>query len=392
MSALVEGQAAIIKRRLATQLAAAEKPNWVERIQDWGPPSDFMTRSTVARFAVDEWIQDGKVGALVSAGGTGKTTIKLILLISHALGRPFFGQAVRQGTFVLLSLDDPQEDLDAALVRVMKAMRLTDEECGQVLRHSRVVSLIGERECLTFTAPEHGAVVATNLGDKVLEAVAGIRDLVGIGLDTLRQFCGGSSNDEQVVKLTISAATRIAHETGAYVILSHHVGKQNYRDGISDMYAGSGSAALADNCRFVFVLQTTTWPDIESKVRRTGQERGDPLVLTSTRGSLLVRAPAPMYLHRDGFYVGRVAGALLSREQQADNKDRAILEAVRAGNNSSKNKIAKAVGGNRNDVLRRIDDLVSRRHLGQGGSASGSSSTTEFIVTATGAKLLDGDL
>src|ERR1019366_1214353 len=97
---------------------------------------------------------------------------------------------------------------------------------------------------------------------EILRALEGIPDLVGVALDTLRQFSGGSSNDEQVIKLAIAGATAIALQTGAYVVLPHHTGKQSYREGVTDMYCGSGSAAIADNCRFVLLLQTATWSDI----------------------------------------------------------------------------------------------------------------------------------
>ena len=53
-----------------------------------------------------DWIQAGKVGALVAAGGVGKTTLMLKLGICIALGRPFFGQGVKKGSFLLISNDD----------------------------------------------------------------------------------------------------------------------------------------------------------------------------------------------------------------------------------------------------------------------------------------------
>lgn len=373
------------------RLGAMNYPDWVERVQNWSPARDFMTRDTAVRFAVEGLIQERKVGVLAAAGGTGKTTVNLILGISIVLGRPFFGHSIpKRGSFVLLSLDDPQEDLDGALRRVMEAMGLSEAEVGEVLTKFRVISLI-DVPGLAFTAADGGAVFATNLEAEIIEAVQGIPDLVGIALDTLRQFCGGSSLDEQVIKLTISAATRVAHKTGAFVIFNHHVGKQNFRDGISDMYAGTGSAAIADNSRFVLVLQTTTWPDIEAKMRRTGQERGTPLVLTSTRGSLLVRAPAPIYLHREGFYIGRVAGAALTLDQQADEKDRAILRAVRSGA-TTKTAVAGLVRGKKTQVLDRIDVLLSRQLLSNQSSQSGSRAKAELMVTAAGSRLLDEDL
>ena len=360
-------------------------PSWVATMQAWQPDASKLEAERIeVAHAVHGLIRAGKVGALVAAGGTGKTTLLLILAVCHATGRPFLGQEVKGGTFVILSNDDPLEDLEGALIEVVRAMQLSGEELALVSARVRLHSLQGAPGIKTFTASAAGTVFATGLEELLMQAVSGITDLVGIALDTLRQFSGGSSNDEQVIKLTVAGATDFALRTEAYVILPHHTGKQNYRDGIADMYCGSGSAAIADNCRFVLLLQTANWEDIESKVRRTGQERGDPLVLISTRGSLLMRPMEPIFLHRDGFYVGRVAGASLSRAQQEDKKDRDVLEAVRAGADS-KNQIVLRVGGKRTAILARVDDLQSRGHL-RSGSQSGSS---KYVVSASGAVFLE---
>jgi len=358
--------------------------DWVEMARNWMPLIDLTTRVVQPDFAVEGLILSGKVGALVAAGGTGKTTILAYLGVCIATGRPFFGCKVKPGTFVLLSNDDGQEDLEGALSLVMKAMQLTDDEAGIVALKVRIFSLQGQNGCKVFTTNLKGATVATGLDTSILQAVGHIPDLVGIALDTLRQFSGGSSNDEQVVKLTIAAATEVAVATGAFVILPHHTGKQNFRDGVSDMYAGSGSAAIADNCRFVLLLQTATWSDIESKVRRTGQERGDPLVLISTRGSLLVKAPEPMFLHRDGFYIGRVAGAVLTRDQQLDDRDREVLRAIRAGA-QSKRQIEASVKGKSTTIYRHIDDLELRRHI----ENVSPNASCKYVVTDSGLRLLE---
>lgn len=360
---------------------------WVDAVRQWAPVYDLSTLVADVRWAVHGLIQAGKVGALIAAGGTGKTTLLFILAICIATGLPFFGHQVREGTFVLLSNDDPQEDMLAALALVCRAMQLTRDELRLVTTRVRVVSLQGLQGPKTFTASAAGNVVPVGLDAYILQAVEGIVDLVGIALDTLRQFSGGNSNDEQVIKLTIAAATEVALQTGAFVVLPHHTGKQNYRDGITDMYAGSGSAAIADNCRFVLLLQAAKWADIEDKVQRTGNEAGDPLVLTSTRGSLLVRPPAPIYLHRDGFFIGRVEGATLTRGQQEDERDRAVLRAVRQGpdGGASKNQIAAMVKGRRAAALERVDALEGRGLLAR----TGPSGSPRFVVSGTGSRFLD---
>ncbi len=369
---------------LSSECSRDDANDWQLALRQWSPRSDLSTFVPQVEFAVSGLIQRGKVGALVAAGGTGKTTLLLTLGICIALGRPFFGCTVRQGSFVLLSNDDSQEDLDAALALVGRALRLSEEEWSIVAQKFRLVSLQGRNGLKTFTGTIGGAVLATGLERSVLKAVEKIPDLVGIALDTLRQFSGGNSNDEQVIKLTISGATEIANKTGAFVVFPHHTGKQNYRDAVADMYCGSGSAAIADNCRFVLLLQTATWPEIEMKVRRTGLEHGAPLVLTSTRGSLLVPAPEPIYLHRDGFLIERIQGDVMSGAQVADERDRAILNAVRQGA-QTKNAIAATVRGKRTAVLSQVDQLEARGFLTRG-SHDGSQ---KLMVTALGAKLLD---
>jgi len=363
-------------------------PDWVRRLRDWQPSTGEPPQLPDIVQAVRGLIRAGKVGALVAAGGTGKTTLLLILAVCHANGLPFFGMEVLEGTFVLLSNDDPLEDLQRALELVMEAMGLNAREKVQARRRVRLHSLQGEAGTKAFTESISGSVVSTGLQDLVLEALGPIPDLVGIAIDTLRQFSGGSSNDEQVINITIAGATEIALRTGAYVIVCHHTGKQNYRDGVQDQYCGSGSAAIADNCRFVLLLQTTTWTDIESKVQRTGQERGDPLVLLSTRGSLLMKPAEPIFLHRHDYFIGRVAGAVMTKDQQVDERDRKILRAIRRGA-QTKTAIALVVGGKKSVVIDRVDDLEARGLIRNERSQSGSRIKAEFVVTTAGSAFLE---
>lgn len=357
---------------------------WVDVVRAWTPPVDLDERPRPVEFVVGQLIARGLVGALVAAGGTGKTTLQLRLGISIATGRPFLGMPVHQGSFVLLSSDDSQDDLDGALARIVRAMRLNLDEVDLVRTKLRVHSLQGLAGLRTFATVAGGSVVRTGLEDLIVEALAGIDDLRLVGLDTLRQFSGGSTNDEQVVKLSISGAQAIAQRTGASVMLSHHTGKANFRDGIDDQYCGSGSAAIADNARFVLLLQRASWAEVEQKMRRTGQESGDPLVLTSTRGSLLVKPPAPVYLYRDGFRMEHIAGTTLTQEQALDKRDRDVLAAVRAGA-QTKNDIFQRVGGKRAAALGAVDDLLARGHLSNGTPGG----TRGYVLTNTGAKLLE---
>ena len=180
-----------------------EAASWVEAVRDYRPELDIEARQHAVEWAVEDWIQRGKVGALVAGGGTGKTTILMMLGICIALGWPFFGQRVQRGSFLLLSADDDQHDLDAVLALLCRALKLSPEDFAIVAVKLRLVSIIGLAGTRTFTTTVRGDILATDLPEVMHTATEGMTDLVGVALDTLRQFCGGSSNEEQVIKLTL---------------------------------------------------------------------------------------------------------------------------------------------------------------------------------------------
>jgi hypothetical protein len=346
----------------STRVVNSQGSNWSDTISKWTPPRDLKSLEVAPKFAVEGLIQSGKVGALIAAGGTGKTTLIMTLAICIAVGRPFLGRKVKHGTFVIISNDDSQSDLDGAFARVIKSNRLSEKETNIALQKVRVISLQETGESVTFTSSKFGVVQTTVTANTLIRALSNIDDLVGISLDTLRQFSGGSSNDEQVIKLLVMEVTRLANRTGAFVILPHHTGKQNYREVVTDMYAGSGSAAIADNCRFILVLQSTNWNTIDKKIKRTGCENGDPLILTPTRESLLMKMCSPTYLFRDDYLIDQICGESQSKQQDFNSRDIKILEAVLNGS-KSKNAVCTVVGGKKESVLLSISTLIDRKLL-----------------------------
>ena len=190
--------AQVLDTTAAVALAAAVAPQalaeWVPAVRDSAPAYDLATLVAQVRWAVEGLIQAAKVGVLVAAGGTGKTTLLLYMMVCIALGRLFLGCAVKQGSSLLLTNDDPQEDMNVALALVCRAMDLTASEYAIVAAKVRVVSLQSLEGCKTFTTTAGGATMATGLDAAIMQAVSGMDDLVLIALDTLRQFSGGNSS------------------------------------------------------------------------------------------------------------------------------------------------------------------------------------------------------
>ena len=132
------------------------------------------------------------------------------------------------------------------------------------------------------------------------------------------------------------------------------------------------------------MLQKTSWPDVNAKVRRNGRESGDPLVLHSTRGSLLVRPPPPTYLFRDGYRFGVIEGAPLTKDQAQDNLDREIIQAVADGRQSG-TAIRAALACSKDKALTLVANLERRGHIKNTGTAS----RPHYVVSESGRRLLD---
>lgn len=372
------------------QLVLPPPRDWVTRVRTYEPP-EFVATGNIppVEWCVDGWIQRGLAGVLVAGGGTGKTTLMLLIAVCHATGRPFMGRAVRRGKAVILSNDDTQANLDAALALVVRACALSETEMLLVRMKVTVVSLLGLDGPKAFTANVKGEVVETDLLYSLQDATAEMNDLVCLVLDTARQFAGGPTNDEQVMKLLIGGATEFAATRQCYVVVPHHTGKANYRDATRDMYSASGSAAISDNSRFVLLLMAVTWGEISDRVQRTGNEDGDPMVLMSTRGSLRVKAPPPIYMIRNDYDIRPISGSLMTKDQQADKRDCEILQAVRKGA-QTKQAIEAVVRGRATDTRQRVGDLLQRGHLIYSEpSESGRQTRPRLIVSASGGRLLD---
>lgn len=158
------------------------------------------------------------------------------------------------------------------------------------------------------------------------------------------------------MKLMIAGAGEVVQLLGGrvYSMISHHQGKAQFRDGVADLYSGSGSAAIGDNARFVLTLLPGKWDEVAQRFAEPIAQTGDPLTLASGRGSLRVKHRAePLYIRREGFRFACVEGHLRSDDERTHELDRKILAAVEAGARSG-NAVTAAIGGKRATILDRI--------------------------------------
>jgi regulatory protein RepA len=233
-------------------------------------PEKWLAESLPPKeFVLEGWIPRGTVGLLVAEGGTGKTMLTIRAAMAVAGGRDLFGIPTRHGKAVLLALEDPEDVLrrrvkgiyDAEAIEFispMSAAHLFSADYAMYGKNlvERLIckSLVGSELHLVQTGAE-GAEQSDQVGGLIamLKDIGHVELLV---LDPLSRLHGLEENDSSVGTALINAAERIAQEVGCAVLITHHTGKGNSRERLTDAYSARGSSALADAARTVLRLIT----------------------------------------------------------------------------------------------------------------------------------------
>jgi hypothetical protein len=373
-----------------TQFVApgGEKSPLFKAIEDWQPRtiSDLVAEKPVS-FYVEGLIQSHLAGVLVSQGGTGKTSVLMLLAIATATGGHWFGMRVTAGSFVLLSLDDAQEDLDGCFARILKTMpELSSGDFDNIRRRVRLISLRGIRDAIKFAAVDRAGYVSTGLDEALIQALAGVEDLRCVALDTLRQFAGGTTNDDQLVTISTKAITALCDGRQCAGIVNHHGTKQGARDGVVDQYSGAGSGALADNLRFVLNLAALPAEDARkrlalSPIESSALDHGSVILeLTDTRGSLLRRTREPAYLIRQEFKFSLLNVARKTAAEAAMDKFKEVALLIEKNGPMSRNALFGKIKGKKQDFYA----LVAGWEGGGVLVPIGSGSTAAIGVTDAG--------
>jgi RecA-family ATPase len=264
---------------------------------------------------------------LAAGGGTSKTTLLLHAGIHMALGRAWLGIPTNVGTMVLVSNDDSIDDLKAARKLVAQGLGLTKAEFEVVKQKVILISHYGNATAPRFFNKDGEADTSAQASAALLTELEPIADLQLIILDTLRQFGGGESNDEQAMRTAMDGLRFVCsgHPAKPAGLFAHHTGKAAFRDAIDDQYAILGSSAITDNARAVFLLQRMD----EAMLKKVDVEKSDTgfdLRLKSTRGSLLYKTPADLFFNRTDFSFEKIQGRTLDLDELLQRKEDAKAE------------------------------------------------------------------
>ena len=358
-------QSAGWKNPMAGTSSAPEAENKSEIIQllkSWKPADAAqVTEIREIKYYVEGLIQSHLAGSLVSQGGTGKTSILMLLGIETALGGAWFGMAVTQGAFVLLSLDDAQEDLDACFAMILREKAFTAVQVEIIRANVRLISLRSMKMSIKFAQKDGQSFMSTGLDQALIEGLSEIPNLRCVALDTLRQFAGGTTNDDQLVTVATKAITSVADACGCAAIVNHHGTKQGAREGVVDQYSGAGSGALADNLRFVLNLSTVKTEDARKMLNFSvlddfALDHGSVVLeLVDTRGSLLRRTIDPVYIMRDGYRFTTLETSKKTPAQRNMEKFKQVARIIKDKGPQSRNGLFAILKGKKQEFLEMIN-------------------------------------
>lgn len=203
----------------------------------------------------------GKVGLLVSAGGTGKSTLALGLAASIVTGRNpwnLLPDDPPRGKVIYVSVEDDAE-------RIWQQMRDLDASAGGAVlsmpdfEHMfRLFALDDEGFSIGSWRP--GVGIAPS--DDMLELAAVIREArpALVILDTLNRALGGlPENDNNAMAGAVGTLERAVKPGGGACLVLHHTSKGAALGGLGDLQqAARGAGAIVDNARWVSNLTGMT--------------------------------------------------------------------------------------------------------------------------------------
>ena len=187
-------------------------------------------------------LKSGTVGALVSAGATGKTMLALQAAVTVSGGPDMLNLASLDtawqhtaGRVVFLTGEDPADVLNARFHVIGK--RLNPEEREAMFENLHVAPLVG-----------YGMDVMTMEWRSWIAKVTRNARLVVI--DTLRRFHQLDENSGSDMAALLACMEQLCRENSTTVLFLHHTSKSGALNGGDAQQASRGSSVLTDNARF----------------------------------------------------------------------------------------------------------------------------------------------
>jgi RecA-family ATPase len=197
----------------------------------------------------------GTVGALIAPGGLGKTMLLMQIGCAMASGQPVLGGA-----------------LTGANPAPSRVVLFLAEEPAEVIHHRMHGISEQLKQSMASPSRDNLRTLLTHLDDNLdIYPLGGQGSLVGFGasnreyaqlvelckgarlviVDPLRRFHDGDENDTAMMSAVVNRFERLAHDTGAAVLIAHHANRMSMTSGGGEYaHASRGCTALTDAVRW----------------------------------------------------------------------------------------------------------------------------------------------
>ncbi len=311
----------------------------LERATEPAPPprllkpvsvSDVLTHpSPPPEFVWAGYLPRGTVSLLGAHGGTGKSTIALMLEVCAALGRPLFGIPTVQCKTLFVSLEDSAHIIRHRLAFICKAWAIDPAELDGKLQ---IVDGCENPELFGAESRGAGSTTAT---------YAELRQLVdGVGLvviDNASDAYGGDEIQRRQVRAFVRSLGALARLTDCAVLLLAHVDKNTSRARKPENSEGySGSTAWHNSVRSrIFMTRAEDGTlSLEHQKSNFGS-LCDPLTLTWPKGGLpqLVQAASAFSDRMEARAQDNHAAVVLRMIAEFEGREQYCSPAPQARNN-----------------------------------------------------------
>jgi putative DNA primase/helicase len=297
---------------LAALLEAATEPPKPEPLLKPVSVFDVLTRpAPPPAFVWDGYLPRGVVALFGAHGGTGKSTIALMLAVATVMGRPLLGVATEQSPAVFVSLEDGAGIVRHRLAGICRAWGIDPLALGGL----HIVDGTENPELYAADPRSAGDVTST------YAELARLVQATGAGLvvvDNASDAYGGEENNRRQVRVFMRSLGQVARLTDCAVCLLAHVDKGTSRSGKpegGEGYSGSTAWHNSARSRLYMTRDQTSLLTLEHQKSNLGRKQ-EPISLVWPEGGLpMLATDAPDFSALDDRVQGRAddraAAALL---------------------------------------------------------------------------------
>ena len=237
------------------------------------------------------------VSVLASAGGVGKTSMISVEALAICTGRALLGEEVCEPCKVwVMNLEDPMEEMHRRFLAAMQHHGVKRDEV-----EGRLYLDAGRDFQAKFVTQTRDGVV---INDALIEYMRERIVAEGIAVVIIDPWVGAidiNENDNTAMNKAVAAVRQIADETGAAIVLVHHIRKGNGDEATVDSVRGAGS--LIGAARAARVINKVSEDDM-MRLGVQGEDARGIFRVDDGKANLAPPAAAAVYRKMVGVQIG----------------------------------------------------------------------------------------